>query len=596
MAETDSIIEKWKARYERERAARKESERLLEQKSLQLYHANQQLQQSVRSQDTQIAEAQREIEKLSFVAKNAINGIAISNARGELEWVNEGFVRLSGYSQSEVIGKVPGHFLQGPETDPEAVETIRRSIQAQKPCEVDLINYNKVGKPYWVSLSISPNFDEAGNLVNFFAIQSDISERKRIQERLRELNANLESEKNRAEQLAMEANSANKAKSQFLANMSHELRTPLNSILGMTEGLLESIHGNFNDKQRTALKVVEKSGNHLLELINDILDMAKIDAGGLSLDVTRLVPGQLVDACLTIVRPIAAKKCISLQTVVQPSIPPIMADERRIRQVILNLLSNAIKFTPDYGRVKLSVSADFESSERGTVVIEIADNGIGINEADKKRIFEPFVQLENELSRQHEGTGLGLALVRRIVELHGGTIEVESTLHIGTKFTLSLPMEVAPGSLLQAYPEDPVARNDANPIEVGNRPTKSRILYVEDNEANIATLGSYLEAHGYELCVARHGTEALDLYQSSPPDLILSDIQLPGMSGYEIIGKIREIESIQDRHTPIIAVTAFAMPEDRDRCLQVGADDYMSKPLQLRLLVNRIQELLSPAT
>jgi signal transduction histidine kinase/CheY-like chemotaxis protein len=387
---------------------------------------------------------------------------------------------------------------------------------------------------------------------------------------------------------------ATQRKDEFLAAMSHELRTPLNAILGMSEALQEEVFGPLNERQIKSLRTIKRSGRHLLSLITDILDVSKIEAGKLELDITTTVVRDLCNSSLVFVKQQAFDKHIQLDVQLPPTVGNIAVDERRMRQVLINLLSNAVKFTPEGGHITLSVTRqEREDSEDGSSWIDFAvtDTGMGIDSADQDKLFQPFVQLDSSLNRRHAGTGLGLTLVKQIVELHGGEIHLQSKLHHGSCFTVRLPKIclLSDQETCSLMPFDGMA---SYPLQIDREsPKASLILLAEDNEANISTFSSYLTAKGYRIILAENGQEAIDLAQSERPDLILMDIQMPNVDGLEAITSIRQNPQLVK--TPIIALTALVMAGDRERCLAVGANDYLAKPLQLRQLNLKIQELLN---
>ncbi|HLO47032.1 MAG TPA: PAS domain S-box protein [Kamptonema sp.] len=404
---------------------------------------------------------------------------------------------------------------------------------------------------------------------------------------------------------------ATRLKDEFLANMSHELRTPLNAILGMTEGLQEEVFGSVNESQIKALQTIEHSGEHLLELINDILDIAKIESGQMELECTSVSINHLCQSSLAFIKQLALKKGIQLEIKIPLYLPNLLIDERRIRQVLINLLNNAVKFTPNGGRITLEVSrhrgegemgrggdgemGGFESlpsppseSPRNYLRIAIIDTGIGIAPENINKLFQPFIQIDSALNRQYAGTGLGLALVKRIVELHGGEVGLTSEVGVGSCFTIYLPDNTTiPFS-------DELESQDTGGIEPSPTPQSGSplILLVEDNEANIITLSSYLGAKGYRIILAKNGQEAIDFATTHQPNLILMDIQMPGMDGLEAMRQIRLNPNLVK--IPIVALTALAMTGDRERCIAAGADDYITKPIKLKQLAATIQELLPP--
>jgi PAS domain S-box-containing protein len=410
----------------------------------------------------------------------------------------------------------------------------------------------------------------------------DIHERKLAEERIQAFHnqillANVELER------------ATRLKDEFLACMSHELRTPLNSVLGISEILLDEISGSLNQQQRKYLNTISRSGNHLLELINDILDVAKIEAGKLELNVSSVWLQNLCESSFDYVRQSAIAKSIQVCLSIAEGLGKIQVDERRMRQVLINLLSNAIKFTPEQGAIEFSVSLD---PNRQLVLMSVKDTGIGIQAEDFDRLFQPFTQIQSQLNRNYSGTGLGLMLAKKIVELHHGQITVESELGKGSCFQIRLPYQPSPdeafahaGKLDATMPYSQVL-----PCQL-LQPVKPLILLAEDNSTNVEIFGDYLEAMGYQVIFAFDGQAAIVMAEKYTPDLMLVDIQMPKQDGLEVIRQVRENHDL--RHIPIIALTALAMPNDRERCLAIGANEYLAKPVKLKQLVNKVEELLA---
>jgi PAS domain S-box-containing protein len=422
--------------------------------------------------------------------------------------------------------------------------------------------------------------DDEGKAYALGGISTDISDRKQSEQRLQQSYQQLE--------LAnQELQRATRLKDEFIATMSHELRTPLNAILGMSEALQDEVFGPLNTQQIDSIQTIEQSGNHLLELINDILDVSKIAAGQLKLNITNTSISNLCYASLAMVKTQAASKQIQIKVNWLREDYHLAIDDRRMRQVIINLLNNAVKFTPQGGTVSLSVTHHPIDNQ---IQFTIADTGIGIATDDIPKLFQPFIQLDSSLNRKYQGTGLGLVLVKQIVELHQGTVTVTSIPNCGSKFTIALPLPPSPvfsPSRTAAAPPPPV---EVNLEKVDRAPL---ILLAEDNEINIETFSSYLEAKGYRVILAYNGKQAIDLLESHRPDLILMDIQMPEMDGITAI----EIIRTRSQYTtlPIIALTALAAPKDRDACLAAGANRYLSKPIRLKDLIQSISELLIPA-
>jgi len=326
-------------------------------------------------------------------------------------------------------------------------------------------------------------------------------------------------------------------------------------------------------------------------LINDIFNLSKTEAGKLDLNLDTFFADDLCRSSLSFVKELANKKSITLEFHSDPPKLALIADPRRLKQILVNLLSNAVKFTPANGLVQLEVEAD---TQQGLIRFSVVDNGVGISSDNLQRLFKPFVQVDSSLNRQHEGTGLGLVLVQRLTDLHGGSVHVESKIGVGSRFTVNLPW--TKDSIAQQM----ITRDDSRNTEleqkaipwnvVGEPEQRGTILLAEDNMANVLTIGDYLEGHGYKIVAVHNGVEAIDKTKEINPDIILMDIQMPIMNGLEAIRRLRadsRFESI-----PIIALTALAMSGDRERCLQAGATEYLSKPVVLKQLVKTIRTLM----
>jgi PAS domain S-box-containing protein len=431
----------------------------------------------------------------------------------------------------------------------------------------------------WFNARVT-RFSSAGPL-RIVVSHENISERKRVEAALLDERASLEQ---RVAERTIALTHAAQLKDEFLASMSHELRTPLTAVLGITEALQEEIYGPTTERQRASLQRIVESGNHLLALINDILDVAKIGAGTITLEYDSVLIESLCQASLRMIREAALKKKLTVKSTIDPAVTFLSADTRRLKQILANLLSNAVKFTSPGGTIGLEVVGDVS---RQSVDLTVWDSGIGIAQEDLGRLFQPFVQLDSRLARQYNGTGLGLTLVYQMAELHGGSVCVVSEPGVGSRFTVSLPWKVPQHEALHTVQMPPTTIEKLSTLL---RPT---ILLAEDNETSLATLTEYLEAKGYRMLAARTGMEAITQTYTAHPELILMDIQMPGMDGLEAIQRIRAKEDLP--YIPIIALTALAMPGDRERCLAVGADEYLSKPVSLKELATTINEQLHKA-
>ena len=387
---------------------------------------------------------------------------------------------------------------------------------------------------------------------------------------------------------------ATRTKDLFLANMSHELRTPLSAILGMTEGLKQGLYGQTTERQMKTLSVVEESGLHLLELINEILDLVKIETGKTSLKLSQINVTQLCNSCLDLVSPQARRKQIELSFNAAWNPPTLLADETRLRQILINLLGNAIKFTPEGGEVTLKVellSDQPYSLGKDTLRLTVSDNGIGIEPSHIESLFEPFKQVDSSLSRKYPGAGLGLALVKQFVTLHSGTVNVESQPGKGSRFIVDLPYlepESHNGAKPIEIPEGTSDLHSANKDAPGDMPL---VLLAEDNDSIAMAFVPIFEASGFEVLRVVNGVEAVQSTLQHAPELILMDIQMPLMDGLEAIGQIRSHAEFVD--TPIIALSGFARPEESTRCIEAGASLFVSKPCNLPELISKMEQLVS---
>lgn len=419
------------------------------------------------------------------------------------------------------------------------------------------------------------------------SVARDITKRRQIEDALRAERSQLAQ---RVAERTQELSAVNakllrsaRMKDEFLATVSHELRTPLSVILTITEAMEDHVYGELSAPQAKALQRMRKSGRHLLALINDILDVSKIESGKLALEIGPLSLQTICEDSLQMVHEAAAAKGLALLTTLDPTVALCYADGRRLMQMLVNLLNNAIKFTPTGGKVGLDVHSD---RIHGALFFTVWDTGIGIAETDMPRLFQPFVQLDSRLAREYQGAGLGLALVYRLAELHGGSITVESVINQGSRFTISLPWHpTGAREVLQNQAE--MALPNKQTAHVANGSQQPLLLLVEDNAISLEAMDAYLRAMGYRLILAHTGAESIVQAKEHQPDLILMDIQMPEMDGLEAIQQIRRCPSLL--HTPIIALTALAMPGDRDRCLAAGATAYLSKPVSLQHLKQVIQ-------
>ncbi|MBZ5608580.1 MAG: PAS domain S-box protein [Acidobacteriia bacterium] len=418
----------------------------------------------------------------------------------------------------------------------------------------------KDGSYRWVLARGQALWDENGRAIRMVGSHTDITERKLAEEHLK-----------RAKE---QAETANRAKSEFLANMSHEIRTPMNGVLGMIELVLETeLHG----EQQAHLETAKHSAQSLLSLLNDVLDLSKIEAGRLELVPATFSLRQCVDDAVRMFAVTSQQKGLALNVQVDPGVPAqLLGDPVRLRQIISNLVGNAIKFT-DRGEVSVRVMQESLGVGSATLHLQVSDTGIGIPEDKLAWIFEPFRQADGSTTRRHEGTGLGLAICTRLAELMGGRLWVDSRVGQGSTFHFTAPFQPAADQAV-APPVDSLRQLHSS-LSACESPL--RILLAEDNLVNQGLILAVLKKEGHQVTLAGNGQEVVAAATRQDFDFILMDVQMPHMDGLEATAAIRAAEQESGRHVPIVAITAHAMKGDRERCLEAGMDDYLTKPLDI---------------
>ncbi|MEP6536662.1 MAG: ATP-binding protein [Bryobacteraceae bacterium] len=486
------------------------------------------------------------------------------DAEGRIVLANKEAEKLFGWTRDELAGQPIEMLL------PERFRTrhvIHRSHYSVRPktrpmgTGLELFALRKDGTECAIDINLSPVSAANGRVM---CIIRDVSERKHIEEQIQLLNQNLE---RRTEELAtvnqqlelrnLEVERANVLKTEFLASVSHELRTPLHAIIGFSELLAEESAGGLNPKQKRFTSHIYQGAQHLLELINDILDLSKIEAGHLELRQEWFSAASAVAEVLSSIRPLANQKGIALSAGIQPELS-IFADRIRLKEILFNLFSNAVKFTREGGRITV----------RSTVLpdhirISVADTGIGIAAGEHESIFQTFRQVASTTKGVREGTGLGLAITKRLVEQHGGHIWVESELGAGSEFFFTIPQ----GAAGEEPPLEPAV-----------------VLVVEDDESSRELVVSYLESEGLKSLTAGSGDEGLRVARDSHPDVIILDLLMPGRSGWETLYKLRS--SPATAGIPIIITSVI---DEKKMAFSLGATDYLVKPVAKETLLDAIR-------
>ena len=484
-------------------------------------------------------------------------------------YVNRAFCQMTGYTEAEMLGRNPRMF-QGPKTSAETRARIRQALARREPVRMEILNYRKDGGEFWVELNIVPVTSADGRHTHWVSVQRDTTGQKEMQ-------LALEQARDTAEQ-------ANHAKSEFLSRMSHELRTPLNAILGFGQ-LLEM--EELNARQQENVSHILHGGRHLLGLINEVLDITRIEAGRLDLDAEPVNVSEVFAEVLAFVQPLARQRKITL--LAPPAAPGadgamVWADRQRLKQVLLNLLSNAIKYNRPSGCVNLACEPG-DDPQRLRLVVR--DTGVGISEEDLPKLFFPFERLSAG-SYEAEGTGIGLTISKRLVEAMAGRIEVRSVVGRGSTFTVELPTtEDALRDTGNPFPPPFRAAPDA-----AARPAAHTVLYIEDNLSNLTLIKEVLARRpDIRLIGAAQGNEGLELAREVRPDLILLDLHLPDLPGDTLLKALKRDQRTQE--IPVVMVTADATPLEAKRLQALGAKAYLTKPLEIPAFLRVVDRTLA---
>ena len=495
----------------------------------------------------------------SLIESN-IDALMTTDPYGIITDVNKQMEALTGCTRDELIGAPFKSYF----TDPERAEAaIKLVLSDKKVTDYELTACALDGKQTVVSYNATTFYDRSRTLQGVFAAARDVTERKRVEAELREAKA--------------AAESASRTKSEFLASMSHEIRTPMNAIMGVADLLAKT---SLSPEQDKYVQIFRRAGDNLLNLINDILDLSKVEASQIELERTGFSLNDHLEKVIEMVATRAQEKGLALVCEIAPNVPTeLVGDPTRLRQVLLNLLGNAVKFT-ESGEVSLRVTRDADPT---TLRFTVSDTGIGIPGAKLAQVFERFTQADSSTTRRFGGSGLGLTISKRLVELMGGRIWVESELGKGSVFAFAVPLEVR------------ALANRSAAVLVGTGPEPSlpalRVLLVEDSSDNRTITVAYLKDTPYRVEFAENGALAYETFIAGHYDLVLMDRQMPVMDGLTATRAIRAWEQANQRPpTPIIALTASALKGDRETCLAAGCTAFLTKPIKQDALLQAIKE------
>jgi PAS domain S-box-containing protein len=542
------------------------------------------------AQDITEKAQEEEMEKLSTAATKSYNSVVITDEHGKIEWVNEGFTKLTGYTLEEVRGSHGELLRHGRDTGiSEGTNYLKIVLEKKEPITYEYKNFTKNGDEYWTITTLTPVLGDNGKVKRIIAIDSDITMRKKMEEDLVRANKIAEHslmKGNIALEELMRAKSeleeSMRVKEQFMANMSHEIRTPMNAIVGFTELITKT---PITPEQKQYIDAIKTSGENLIVIINDILDFSKIESGKIALEQIEFSVSEVLSTLTELMLPKSVEKNITLSKSIDKRIPDrLLGDPTRLNQVLINLVGNAIKFTQK-GEVKVAVELISDNADLVNLRFSVSDTGIGIPQDKLPTIFEAFTQAAYDTTRKYGGTGLGLAIVKQLIELQGGDVSVKSELGKGSVFTFTI-----------------VYRKNLSP-EVAKKPVQDasetgefkdlKVLLVEDNALNQLLAKKVLSDWGWKVDVAENGLIATEKAEKGDADVILMDIQLPEMDGYEATRYIRSKLQPPKSTVPIIAMTAHAISGEEEKCFQAGMDGYISKPFNPQKLYLKVASVLN---
>jgi len=554
-------------------------------RSLETALVRAQLQETLRAKARDSMSDGENLNMLSAVVSKTKNAISIMDPNGTVIWVNDAFIRLTGCSLSAAIGNRLDELLFGPSTEPAAFRRFREAFETGRELTQDVLQYHQDGRTFWVESNLIPVHDAAGRLARWIGIDTDITKRRQTEESLR------------AAKEAAEA--SNRAKSEFLANLSHEIRTPMNAIIGMTDLAMAT---DLSRQQREYLKTVQSSAESLLTLLNDILDLSKIEAGRLQLEEIDFNLADVVNDALRTLRVEAREKGLEIAANLPANLPvPLRGDSMRLRQILLNLVGNAVKFT-ERGGVTVEVVEQWRGDDEVNVHFSVSDTGIGIPSDKLDKIFQAFTQGDTSTTREFGGSGLGLTITAELVRMMKGHIWVLSTVGKGSTFHFTARLAIGRATPPAEEPHASSHTLEKTPPEnaagwTGQAAKPLHVLVADDHGANRHLVVTVLQRRGHACVEATNGREAVEAARNQTFDVVLMDVQMPVLDGFKATAAIRESEKATGKHLPIVALTAHAMAGDREKCLAAGMDAYLPKPLRPSTLVQLVEEVgLAAAT
>ncbi|MFP4580202.1 MAG: ATP-binding protein [Candidatus Sumerlaeia bacterium] len=529
----------------------------------------------------------RERAVLTALLDSLPDAVFYKDPEGRYQGCNVKFERMTGKTLDDLQGRKASEIFE-PELGRKLEEEDRLCMESGKVQSITLSHRYPNGETRLLEILRTTYRGPRGNILGIIGICHNITEYHHARQKAEAANQQLRQSIEHANRMARKAQIAGEAKSQFLANMSHEIRTPMNGIMGMADILLKS---NLDEKQKRQAQTINKSAKNLMAVLNDILDFSKIEAGRFDLETIPFSFSSVVKDSLDLLAIDAHRKGLDLDWKQDSRLPAkLLGDPSRLRQIIINLLSNAIKFTHQ-GRIIIEATVLEDDQEDILLRTEIRDTGIGIDPERIPRLFDSFTQLDASTTRQYGGTGLGLAISKRLAEIMGGAIGVESLKGQGSIFWFTCRLKKCRGQAVTKTADQAEAENI--PVAKTLAPGHAKILLAEDNEVNQEVVQEILDGEGMEVVSVINGREAVDVFSQKEFDLVLMDIHMPVMDGFDACKKIRESMRNAQQQVPIIALTARALKGDREECLKAGMDDYLAKPIDSARLISMVHKWLN---